>query len=296
MSDFGEFYEFNRSKLLSQAHRILKDDSKADEIVQDAVMRFLLAAPELRSQEHALAYLHRSIENACVDHFRATNKRPHLVVLDEASAEVEAQWQKNQDIAEELSQAEDAAIIRQALSLLSPAERAALVMWEIDGRSTEEIAAELGIKSSAVRHTVSRARASLRKILSTLVIDEKNGLTALDLLSTTYKKASEVAHKSGRVALSLVLLVAAFLGFNSLTGSESIQTVINTQVSENSGAKAETATQVVDEKSAQVVIAPKSKPSSLSPKEVADELAFYNAQLGTAAAMLEAMSLLEGKK
>ena len=296
MSDFGDFYEVNRSKLFSQARRILKDDSKADEIVQDAVMRFLLAAPELSSQEHALAYLHRSIENACVDHFRATNKRPLLVVLDEASAEVEAQWQKKEDIAEELSRAEDAAIIRQALSLLSPAERAALVMWEIDGRSTEEIAAELGIKSSAVRHTVSRARASLRKILSTLVIDEKNGLTALELISTTYKKASELAQKSGRVAMSLVLLVAAFLGFNSLTGSESIQTVINTQVSENSGAKAEAVTEIVDETSAQVATTPESKPSSLSPKEVADELAFYNAQLGTAAAMLEAMSLLEGKE
>ena len=296
MSDFGDFYEINRSKLLSHAYRILKDNSKADEIVQEAVMRFMLAAPELSSQEHALAYLHRSIENACIDYFRASNKRPQLVVLDEASAEIEAQWQHNSGVTEELSRAEDAAIIRQALSLLSPAERAALVMWEIDGRSTEEIAAELGIKSSAVRHTVSRARASLRKILSTLVIDEKNGLTALDLLSSSYKKAAEFAHKSGRVAMSLVLLVAAFLGFNSLTGSESIQTVINTQVSENSGAKAEVPAVAAEEVSAPVAVAPKVKSSSLSAKEVAVELAFYNAQLSTAAAMIEAMSLVEGKE
>ncbi len=31
-------------------------------------------------------------------------------------------------------------------------------MWEVEGRSTAEIAKELGIKESAVRHTVSRAR------------------------------------------------------------------------------------------------------------------------------------------
>jgi uncharacterized lipoprotein NlpE involved in copper resistance len=96
-------------------------------------------------------------------------------------------------------------------------------MWEMEGRSTEEIAAELGIKESAVRHTVSRARASLRKVLSTLVINEETGLTALDALSTTYKKAAELAQKSSKAALSLLLVITAFLGFTSLTGNEGVR-------------------------------------------------------------------------
>ena len=123
-------------------------------------------------------------------------------------------------IRDRITAAEDAAIIRQALALLSPAERKALVMWEMDGRTTAEIAAELGIKESSVRHTVSRARASLRTILSTLIIDEERGLTALDLLSTSYKKAAELAKKSSRAALSLFLVVGAFLGFHAFTGHE----------------------------------------------------------------------------
>jgi predicted transcriptional regulator len=163
-------------------------------------------------------------------------------------------------------------------------------MWEMEGRSTQEIAKELGIKESAVRHTVSRARASLRKVLSTLVIDEKRGLTALDLLSTSYKKASEIAHKSGRVAMSLVLLITAFLGFNSMTGTESIQTVISAPVSENSGAKAEV-TEVITEE----VVTPAAKPS-ISIEDAAAELAFYNAQLESAAVMLETLQLIEGKE
>jgi len=96
-------------------------------------------------------------------------------------------------------------------------------MWEMEGRSTEEIAATLGIKESAVRHTVSRARASLRKVLSTLVINEETGLTALDALSTTYKKAAELAQKSSKAALSLLLVITAFLGFTSLTGNEGVR-------------------------------------------------------------------------
>jgi DNA-binding CsgD family transcriptional regulator len=134
-----------------------------------------------------------------------------------------------------MSAAEDAAIIRQALALLSPAERAALVMWEMEGRSTEEIAAELGIKESAVRHTVSRARASLRKVLSTLVVNEQTGLTALDALSTTYKKAAELAQKSSKAALSLLLVITAFLGFNSMTGNEGAPVLVSGDVAAVSG-------------------------------------------------------------
>jgi RNA polymerase sigma factor (sigma-70 family) len=206
----------------------MKDSAKAEEITQDALIKFMLAAPELESKEHALSYLHRTIENLCIDLFRLEGRRPNLVVLDDAQAEVEAAWQVDGDHSEVISAAEDAAIIRQALSMLSPAERAALVMWEMEGRSTSEIAAELGIKESAVRHTVSRARASLRKVMSELIVDKERGLTALDMLSTTYKKAAQIAKKSSKAALSLILVFFAFLGFNAMP-TDSELPVVTTQ-------------------------------------------------------------------
>ena len=230
VTELGAFYTNHRSEFLSHANRVLKDSAKAEEITQDALIKFMLAAPELESTDHALAYIHRTIENLCIDLFRMEGRRPNLVVIDDAQAEVEATYQVSGDHEAVISAAADAVIIRQALSLLSPAERAALVMWEVEGRSTSEIAAELGIKESAVRHTVSRARASMRKILSTLIVDEKRGLTALDALSTTYKKAAEIASKSSKAALSLILVVAAFLGFNTLTGREGVATIDSSTV------------------------------------------------------------------
>jgi RNA polymerase sigma factor (sigma-70 family) len=235
VGDLGAFYTQHRAELHAHASRVLKDQIKAEEITQDALIKFMLAAPELESEEHALSYLHRTIENLCIDLFRLEGRRPNLVVLDDASAEVEAAWQNNGDHSAAMSAAEDAAIIRQALALLSPAERAALVMWEMEGRSTEEIAAELGIKESAVRHTVSRARASLRKVLSTLVVNEETGLTALEALSTTYKKAAELAQKSSKAALSLLLVITAFLGFTSLTGNEGVRVPVVADSSAPSG-------------------------------------------------------------
>ena len=230
VTELGAFYTTHRSEFLSHANRVLKDSAKAEEITQDALIKFMLAAPELESTDHALAYIHRTIENLCIDLFRMEGRRPNLVVLDDATAEVEATYQVSGDHEAVISAAADAVIIRQALSLLSPAERAALVMWEVEGRSTSEIAAELGINESAVRHTVSSARASMRKILSTLIVDEKRGLTALDALSTTYKKAAEIASKSSKAALSLILVVAAFLGFNTLTGREGVATIDSSTV------------------------------------------------------------------
>ena len=222
IAQLGAFYTEHRSELQAHAARLLKNNAKAEEVVQDALIKVMLAAPELSSEEHALSYLHRTIENLCIDIFRLEGRRPNLVVLDDATAEIESAWQENVDHSEVIAAADDAAIVRQALAMLSPAERAALVMWEMEGRSTQEIARELGIKESTVRHTVSRARTSLRKILSELVIDESRGLTALDLLSTTYKKASDVAKKSSKAALSLILVFFAFLGFNAMPNHENL--------------------------------------------------------------------------
>jgi len=216
VAELGAFYTEHRSELVTHAARMLKDNARAEEVIQDALIKVMLAAPELDSTDHALGYMHRTIENLCIDIFRMEGRRPNLVVLDEASAELESTWFTSEDYADVMAAADDAAIVRQALAMLSPAERAALVMWEMEGRSTEEIAIELGIKESAVRHTVSRARSSLRRVMSELIIDKELGLTALDMLSTTYKRAAAVAKKSSKAALSLFLVVFAFLGFNSM--------------------------------------------------------------------------------
>lgn len=216
-ADLGAFFVGHRSEFLAHAKRVTRTPAEAEEIVQDSLVRVLLACPELESAEHALSYFHRVIENLSIDLYRREGRQPRLVVLDDAASEVEARWSVDPDYSAQIAAADDAAIVREAISLLSPAERAALVMWEFEGRSTTEIARELGIKESTVRHTISRARAGLRRILSERIVDEERGLTALDLLSVTYRRMEKVAQKSSKVGLSLILVFTAFLGFNSLT-------------------------------------------------------------------------------
>jgi hypothetical protein len=74
------------------------------------------------------------------------------------------------------------------------------------------------------------------RVLEEWVVDESTGLTALNALSTTYKKAAQIAQKSSKAALSLLLVITAFLGFNSMTGNEG--SVVSTIPSMTSVAKA----------------------------------------------------------
>jgi len=55
VGDLGAFYTQHRSELHAHASRVLKDQIKAEEITQDALIKFMLAAPELESEEHALS-------------------------------------------------------------------------------------------------------------------------------------------------------------------------------------------------------------------------------------------------
>jgi len=297
VADLASLYSEYRLSLISQARRMLRSDSEANEVVQEAFIKFILAAPELDTKERALAYMRATINNLSLNVIRARGSRPNLVALDsdtsaERLAEIAVENYIPADVS--MSAAEDAAIIKLALAQLSPAERAALVMWEMEGRSTSEIASELGIKESSVRHTVSRARASLRRVLSELVIDEERGLTALDMLSTSYKKAAEIAQKSSKVALSLLLVVTAFLGFNSLTGNEgNIQVndlAISTPTTVTEEAVTPSAPVVVEQ--AQKVSAPK-KSSGITVEEFNDQMDISMAQLESIAVMAQTMAMIQ---
>ena len=223
VSDLSALYTQNRSSLIAQARRILRSDADAAEVVQDAFLKFILAAPELDTADRAMAYLRTTVNNLCLNVIRATGSRPNLVAIDsdatqERLSEIAAENHIPMDTT--LAAAEDASIIREALSRLSDTQRTALVMWEVEGRTTKEIAQAIGTSEANVRHVVQRARASFIRVLTEWVVDEKTGATALDSISGTYKKAAELAKKSSKVALSLLIVMVAFLGFNSVTGSE----------------------------------------------------------------------------
>jgi RNA polymerase sigma factor (sigma-70 family) len=223
ISQLSALYTEHRTQLVSQARRITRDEAEANEVVQEAFLKFMLAAPELDSADRAIAYLRTSVTNLSLNIIRARGARPNLVAIDADTTQErlnEIASENHIDLDTSITAAEDAAIIREALSRLTSDQRTALVMWEMEGRTTEEIATALNTTPANVRHILVRARKSMVRVLEEWVVDDATGLTALNALSTTYKKAAQIAQKSSKAALSLLLVITAFLGFNSMTGNE----------------------------------------------------------------------------
>jgi RNA polymerase sigma factor (sigma-70 family) len=224
IAQLSAIYTEHRTQLVSQARRITKNEAEANEVVQEAFLKFMLAAPDLDSADRAIAYLRTSVTNLALNVIRARGARPNLVAIDADTTQErlnEIAAENHIDLDTTITAAEDAAIIREALSRLTPDQRTALVMWEMEGRTTEEIATALNTSPANVRHILGRARKSMVRVLEEWIVDESTGLTALNALSTTYKKSIEIAQKSSKAALSLILVITAFLGFNSMTGNES---------------------------------------------------------------------------
>jgi RNA polymerase sigma factor (sigma-70 family) len=233
IAQLSAIYTEHRTQLVSQARRITKNEAEANEIVQEAFLKFMLAAPDLDSADRALAYLRTSVNNLALNVIRARGARPNLVAIDADTTQErlnEIASENHIDLDTTITAAEDAAIIREALARLTSDQRTALVMWEMEGRTTEEIATALNTTPANVRHILVRARKSMVRVLEEWIVDEKTGLTALNALSTTYKKSVALAQKSSKAALSLLLVITAFLGFNSMTGNESPVLPIAAQV------------------------------------------------------------------
>jgi RNA polymerase sigma factor (sigma-70 family) len=224
IAQLSAIYTEHRTQLVSQARRITRDEAEANEVVQEAFLKFMLAAPDLDTADRAIAYLRTSVNNLALNVIRARGARPNLVAIDADTTQErlnEIASENHIDLDTTITAAEDAAIIREALARLTSDQRTALVMWEMEGRTTEEIATALNTTPANVRHILVRARKSMVRVLEEWVVDEKTGLTALNALSTTYKKSVALAQKSSKAALSLLLVITAFLGFNSMTGNES---------------------------------------------------------------------------
>ncbi|CAN5210015.1 hypothetical protein BH24ACT10_BH24ACT10_01550 [soil metagenome] len=159
--DVAGLYVRHRSAFTAQARRALRDQRDVDEVVKEAFLRMFLALPELETESQAVAYGRRTITNLCIDRYRAQARRPTLVDLDSIAPEdaVEA------DPGDPVVRAEDAAVVRQALEMLSPLHRQALVKREIEEKSLPVIADELGIAEDSVKHLLYRSRRALPRLL-----------------------------------------------------------------------------------------------------------------------------------
>ncbi|MGN6474660.1 MAG: RNA polymerase sigma factor, partial [Mycobacteriales bacterium] len=209
LADFGGLYIRQRGALIVHARRFLSDPHDIDDVVQETFLKLFLAMPEVETEAQALSFARRVLTNLCIDRYRAAQRRPATVDLDLGSAD---HLLAEDEPTDPVVQAEDAAIIREALARLSPLHRDALIKREIEEKPLPVIAAELGIPEESVKHLLFRARRMLRRLLVGTSVDPATPMTTPEVLHAANQRLARAALRSTNVFVALMVAVVAVAG------------------------------------------------------------------------------------
>ena len=149
-------------RLYGAACLILRDRSRAEDAVQDGLIRAWRELPRLREVERFDAWLRRIVVHAALDELRRQRSRPQLSILPGA---------------EPITYAEaDLVIARDTLergfARISPDHRASLVLRHYLGLTIPEIASTLGIPTGTAKSRLHHASQSLRAAIEA---DDRGG-------------------------------------------------------------------------------------------------------------------------
>jgi RNA polymerase sigma-70 factor (ECF subfamily) len=135
------------------------DPHTAADIVQDVVARSI-AAGALERAGDLNAWLHRSAQNAIVDHYRARRPTEALGDLVERLEEPEPDERVPNRATRELANC-----MRPMVEQLQPKYRDAVIAVDLDGRTHQAAATAAGISTSGMKSRVQRGRRALRDLL-----------------------------------------------------------------------------------------------------------------------------------
>lgn len=161
-ASYVEFVAARKGLLLRIAYAVCGDASRAEDVLQEALVKLYLAWPRVQNSGKEEAYARRIIVRADIDDRRRPWRRRRVLVADRDLDRVPARA--------ELATEERSALF-DALQDLPPMQRRTVVLRHWLGLSIEETAAELGIRVGTVKSHSSRAIVALRNVLTEQAVD-----------------------------------------------------------------------------------------------------------------------------
>jgi RNA polymerase sigma-70 factor (ECF subfamily) len=149
---FEDFFRGQTQSLYAHLCLITGNRAEAEELAQDAFLKVWERWDRVADMEEPIGYLYRTAMNL----FRKRYRRAVLALRKTVSEELRK---------DEFSTVEDRSIVARALVELTPRQRAALVLTELIGFSSEEAGNMLGVSAGTVRALASRGRAAMKQHL-----------------------------------------------------------------------------------------------------------------------------------
>jgi len=148
---FDAFFAAESQTLFRRMWLVTRDRHEAEEIVQDAFLSLYERWERAPSWDDPTSYLYRTAFNMWKKRARRAASAVRNVLAFDPRDEFEA--------------ADARTIVGAALAHLSPRQRAAVVLTELLGFSSEEAARALGVRAVTARVLASQGRAAMREFL-----------------------------------------------------------------------------------------------------------------------------------
>jgi RNA polymerase sigma-70 factor, ECF subfamily len=141
----------------------------ADDMTQDIFLKAYRGLPRFRGEAPPRAWLASIADNAVKNRYRARSRfRRVFAGSTDANPELEPP-ERRAGPEEDARTGESRRLVTEALKLLAPEFRMAVVLRDIEEWSYEEIAASLTLPVGTVKSRIARGRGQLREILTPLL-------------------------------------------------------------------------------------------------------------------------------
>lgn len=164
LSEAAASFEPLRPKLIRVAYRMLGSVADAEDVVQEAFIRWMNAErAEVRVPE---AFLRRMVMRMCLDELKSARHRRETYI---------GPWLPD-PVVEEEEQDDVTLPLMLALERLSPLERAAFLLHDVFGLAFDEVAATIQREPAACRQLAARARANVRESRPRFQVEKERGM------------------------------------------------------------------------------------------------------------------------
>ena len=171
---FDDLMRATEERVLAVAWRLVGTREEARDVAQESFLRAYRHLRRFHPDHDFEAWLYRIVVNVCRDHIRrgrraraAFPEPSRRVAVEEPFASATSE--------DELLAAERRSLVLRALDTLPPRERAALVLRDLEGRTSENVAAILGTTAGTVRSQLASARSKLKVAIVRLSCPRSGG-------------------------------------------------------------------------------------------------------------------------
>lgn len=166
--------------MITVAQRLLSDRALAEDAVQDAFISAFRGYDKFENRSDIKTWLHRITVNAALMKLRKIKRQAeqqideYLPEFDENECRIEARWHQLASVEDIIANEQYKEQIHRSINMLPEQYRNVILLRDIEGYDTHDVAALLEISQTNVKVRLHRARAALKKIIEPLLYNEES--------------------------------------------------------------------------------------------------------------------------